>query len=54
MKSGEEYERLSKEVVQALNHDKKVTHNVKIVGKLTEVKRQIDVKLDETDYDFVV
>lgn len=54
MKSGEEYERLSKEVVQALNHGKKVTHNVKIVGKLTEVKRQIDVKLDETHYDFVM
>ncbi len=54
MKSGEEYERLSQEVVQALNSTKTVRHNVKIHGKLTEVKRQIDVKLDENDYDFVV
>lgn len=54
MKSGEEYEKLSKEVVQALNYGKKVTHNVKILGTLTEVKRQIDVKLDETNYDFVM
>lgn len=54
MKSGEEYERLSQEVVQALNHGKTATHNVKILGKLTEVRRQIDVKLDENKYDFVM
>lgn len=54
MKSGEEYERLSQEVVQALNHGKVANHNVRIVGKLTEVKRQIDVKLDENKYDFVM
>lgn len=54
MKSGEEYERLSQEVVQALNHGKLASHNVKIVGKLTEVKRQIDGKLDENKYDFVM
>lgn len=54
MKKGEEYEKLSEEVVQALNHGKKVTHNVKIKGSLTEVKRQIDVKLDKSEYDFVM
>jgi predicted helicase len=54
MKSGEEYEKIAHEVVQALHSDKKVTHNVKLLGRLTEVKRQIDVKLDENRYDFVM
>lgn len=54
MSDGLKYEKLTHDVVKALNSGKKVTHNVKLMGKLSEVKRQIDVKLDESDYDFVI
>jgi hypothetical protein len=54
MSKGKDYELLSAEVVRALNHGKKTTHDAKIVGILTEVQRQIDVKLDESEYDFAV
>lgn len=54
MSSGLKYEKLAHEVVESLNGGKQVTHNVKLMGRLSEVKRQIDIKLDESDYDFVI
>lgn len=54
MSDGLKYEKLTHEVVKALNSGKRVTHNVKLMGKLSEVKRQIDIKLDESSYDFVI
>jgi hypothetical protein len=54
MNDGLNYEKLAHDVVSELNKGKKVTHNVKLLGKLSEVKRQIDIKLDESDYDFVI
>lgn len=54
MKKGTAYEKLSTEVVSALNTGKKVQHDVRVLGKLSDINRQIDVRLDETDFDFVM
>lgn len=54
MKNWKHYELKTKQIVSKVDKDKKVFHNVGIVGKLSKVKRQIDVQLvNPNQFDFI-
>ena len=46
-KSGTRYERLTAFVFKALDKDNVVIHDLKLIGKDTEVKHQIDVIIEK-------
>jgi restriction endonuclease len=50
---GRSYELSTGALVSDLNQDKAVDINVRIMGRLSEVNREIDVKLEQSAYDFI-
>lgn len=53
-KSGKYFEEKTAQVVQSLRPQEKVQHNVKLLGKLSKKKRQIDVIVEPSEFDFLI
>lgn len=55
MKKGKYFENKTSKIVRQFNPNKRVYQNVYIKGKLSKVKREVDIMLvDPTQYDFLV
>lgn len=53
-KSGKYYEKKTAEVLQNLNPTQVVQHNVKLLGKLSNKPRQIDVLIEPSEFDHLI